>query len=56
VGAGRGEFNPLHHCVELVRHCVFGFEPATDVLRVLALAVFALGSGAWRSCACAGDD
>lgn len=36
------EFNPLHHCVELVRHCVFGFEPATDALRVLALVAFAL--------------
>ncbi len=36
------EFNPLHHCVELVRHCVFGFEPGTDALRLLALALFAL--------------
>ncbi|MCW3010068.1 MAG: transporter [Solirubrobacterales bacterium] len=40
------EFNPLHHCVELVRHCVFGFEPGTDLLRLLALLVFALGL--WR--------
>ena len=36
------EFNPLHHCVELVRHAVFGLEPGTDVLRVLALLAFAL--------------
>ncbi len=35
------EFNPLHHCVELVRDCVFGFQPGTDVLRVLALSAFA---------------
>ena len=40
------EFNPLHHCVELVRHCVFGFEPGTDALRVLALLVFAIAL--WR--------
>jgi lipooligosaccharide transport system permease protein len=36
------EFNPLHHCVELVRHCVFGFEPGTDLLRLAALLAFAL--------------
>ena len=36
------ELNPLHHCVELVRHCVFGFELGTDVLRVAALVAFAL--------------
>ncbi len=35
------ELNPLHHCVELVRHCVFGFEPRTDLLRLAALLVFA---------------
>ena len=37
-----GEFNPLHHCVELVRHAAFGFDPGTDLLRVGALLVFAL--------------
>jgi len=37
-----GEFNPLHHCVELVRHAAFGFEPGTDLLRVGALLIFAL--------------
>jgi lipooligosaccharide transport system permease protein len=34
--------NPLHHCVELVRHAVFGFEGWEDLLRVGYLAVFAL--------------
>ncbi len=37
--------NPLHHLVELVRHAAFGFE-ATDLIRVLALLVFALAL--WR--------
>jgi len=37
--------NPLHHLVELVRHSAFGFE-ATDLLRVVALLVFALAL--WR--------
>ena len=36
------ELNPLHHCVELVRHCVFGFTPGTDLLRVAALMLFGL--------------
>lgn len=35
------EFNPLHHCVELVRHAVFGFEVVTDLLRLAALLGFA---------------
>jgi lipooligosaccharide transport system permease protein len=39
-------FNPLYHCVELVRHAVvFGFESA-DLIHVAVLAGFALG--AWR--------
>jgi len=37
-----GELNPLHQCVELVRHAAFGFEGSTDLLRVAALVVFAL--------------
>ena len=37
-----GEFNPLHHCVELVRHAVFGFDGWTDLARVGALVVFGL--------------
>jgi lipooligosaccharide transport system permease protein len=34
--------NPLHHCVELVRHAVFGFEGWEDLLRVGYLGVFGL--------------
>src|SRR5436190_20456786 len=37
-----GELNPLHQCVELVRHAVFGFEGWTDVLRVGVLVVWGL--------------
>ncbi|MEV5710050.1 ABC transporter permease [Actinoallomurus sp. NPDC052274] len=33
--------NPLYHCVELVRHAVFGFRPLTDLGHVGALALFA---------------
>jgi lipooligosaccharide transport system permease protein len=36
------EGNPLHHCVELVRHAVFGFEGWTDLARVGALMAFGL--------------
>jgi lipooligosaccharide transport system permease protein len=32
--------NPLHHCVVLVRHAVFGFEGWQDVARVGALVAF----------------
>jgi lipooligosaccharide transport system permease protein len=38
--------NPLYHCVELVRHAVFGFVGWADVGNVAALALFALV--AWR--------
>jgi lipooligosaccharide transport system permease protein len=41
-----GELNPLHHCVELVRHAAFGWDPAIDLLRVGALVVF--GLAVWR--------
>jgi lipooligosaccharide transport system permease protein len=37
-----GQVNPLHHCVELVRGAVFGFEGWTDLARVGALVLFAL--------------
>jgi lipooligosaccharide transport system permease protein len=37
--------NPLYHCVELVRHAVFGFE-AADLAHVAAIVVF--GLVAWR--------
>ena len=36
------ELNPLHHCVELVRHAVFGWEGWEDVARLGALVLFAL--------------
>jgi lipooligosaccharide transport system permease protein len=35
-------FNPLHHCVELVRHAVFGLEGWEDLARVAALLGFGL--------------
>ena len=36
------QINPLHHCVELVRHAAFGAEGWTDVARVGALVLFGL--------------
>jgi lipooligosaccharide transport system permease protein len=39
-------FNPLYHCVQLVRDCAFGLHPGADLLHVGALVVFALI--AWR--------
>jgi lipooligosaccharide transport system permease protein len=41
-----GWFNPLHHCVELVRHAAFGLELGTDLAHVAALVVFGLLT--WR--------
>ncbi len=40
-----GAFNPLHHCVELVRHAAFGFDQ-WDPLRALALVAWGLLT--WR--------
>jgi lipooligosaccharide transport system permease protein len=37
-----GELNPLHHCVELVRHAAFGWDGWTDFLRLGALLAFGL--------------
>lgn len=37
-----GNFNPLHHTVELVRHAAFGWDPGADLLHLGALVVFAL--------------
>jgi lipooligosaccharide transport system permease protein len=34
--------NPLHHCVELVRHAAFGFVGWSDLARVGALVLFGL--------------
>src|SRR3712207_2803867 len=35
------QLNPLYHCVELVRHAVFGFEPAHDLAHLGVLLAFA---------------
>jgi lipooligosaccharide transport system permease protein len=40
------KFNPLHHCVQLVRHAAFGFTGWADLLSVGALVVF--GAIMWR--------
>jgi lipooligosaccharide transport system permease protein len=37
-----GEFNPLHHCVELVRHAAFGWEGWPDAASVAVLLAFGL--------------
>jgi lipooligosaccharide transport system permease protein len=39
-------FNPLYHCVELVRHAAFGWEVWADLASVGVLVVFGLGT--WR--------
>jgi lipooligosaccharide transport system permease protein len=41
-----GNFNPLHHCVELVRHAAFGWDGWSDIGRVAALLGFGLAM--WR--------
>src|SRR3954464_9014358 len=41
-----GNVNPLYHCVELVRHAVFGFEGWVDIWHLGFLVGFALVS--WR--------
>jgi lipooligosaccharide transport system permease protein len=41
-----GEFNPLHHCVELVRHASFGWHGWVDLGHVGALVAF--GVVMWR--------
>jgi lipooligosaccharide transport system permease protein len=41
-----GDFNPLHHCVELVRHAAFGFDGWADLGSVGVLIGFGLAT--WR--------
>ena len=41
-----GNFNPLHHTVELVRHASFGWDPGADLLHLGALLLF--GFVMWR--------
>jgi len=36
------QFNPLYHCVQLVRHAAFGFEGWVDVYHVAVLVAFGL--------------
>lgn len=36
-----GQFNPLFHCVELVRHAAFGLQPLEDLRSAGALILFA---------------
>jgi lipooligosaccharide transport system permease protein len=36
------QINPLHHCVELVRDAVFGFQPLADLAHVAVLVIFGL--------------
>jgi lipooligosaccharide transport system permease protein len=45
-GQALANINPLHHCVVLVRHAVFGFEGWGDLARVGALVAF--GALMWR--------
>ena len=40
------QLNPLYHCVELVRHAVFGWEGLTDLYHLGA--IFGFGLVAWR--------
>jgi lipooligosaccharide transport system permease protein len=35
------QLNPLHHCVELVRHAAFGLRPLADLGHLAVLALFA---------------
>ena len=41
-----GEFNPLHHCVELVRRAAFGFDLWPDLWHLGFMLVF--GIVMWR--------
>jgi lipooligosaccharide transport system permease protein len=41
-----GNFNPLHHCVELVRHAAFGWRAGYDLYHLAVIAVF--GLVVWR--------
>src|SRR3712207_4582810 len=43
---GLAQLNPLYHCVELVRHAVFGFQPVDDLVHAGLLIV--LAAALWR--------
>ncbi|MCA1695601.1 MAG: ABC transporter permease [Actinobacteria bacterium] len=38
---GAAHVNPLYHCVELVRHAVFGLQPGSDLIHLSVLLAFA---------------
>jgi lipooligosaccharide transport system permease protein len=38
-------FNPVYHCIQLVRDAAFGFHAGADLLHALALAIFAALTG-----------
>jgi lipooligosaccharide transport system permease protein len=40
------QFNPLYHCVQLVRHAAFGFDLWPDLAHLAVLVVYAIGT--WR--------
>ena len=45
-------FNPLYHCVELIRHCAFGLRPGADLVHMAALVAFGLMAwwlAVWRT-------
>jgi len=41
-----GALNPLHHCVELVRHAAFGWHVGRDIYHVAVIVAF--GVIMWR--------
>ena len=46
------QFNPLYHCVELIRHCAFGLRPGADLVHMAALVAFGLlawSLAVWRT-------
>jgi lipooligosaccharide transport system permease protein len=36
------QVNPLYHCVQLVRHAVFGFDPPIDLYHLGVIVAFGL--------------
>ena len=46
------QFNPLYHCVQLVRHAVFGFQGWVDVWNWASSSSSGWRCGAWRSTRC----
>jgi lipooligosaccharide transport system permease protein len=38
------QFNPLYHCVQLVRDACFGWDPLADLYHLSVLSIFAVGT------------